>query len=110
MAIGATASTPWGYRNRIRLHIARKRASGADSLALCYRERGSHANLPVTHCPIAAPLLEQAITAVLGMGKDNRLAQLCDEVEFFTNGEEDQLLVSLWAGRPEALQHGLKSF
>jgi 23S rRNA (uracil1939-C5)-methyltransferase len=108
LIIGATASTPWGYRNRIRLHIARKGAPGVDALTLCYRERGSHANLPVTHCPIAAPLLEQAMTAVLRMGKDNSLAQLCDEMEFFTNGEGNQLLVSLWTARPESLKHRIE--
>jgi 23S rRNA (uracil1939-C5)-methyltransferase len=99
--IGATASSPWSYRNRIRLHIAS--ASGADGPTLCYRERGSHANLPVTHCPIAAPVLEQAIAAVLRMGKNNGLARLSDEIEFFTNGEGDQLLISLWTARPESL-------
>jgi 23S rRNA (uracil1939-C5)-methyltransferase len=107
-AIGATASTSWGYRNRIRLHIARESGSGGDRLTLCYRERGSHANLPVTHCAIAAPVLEEAISAVLRMEKANRLARLCDEIEFFTNAEGNQLLVSLWSSRPESLQHGLE--
>jgi 23S rRNA (uracil1939-C5)-methyltransferase len=65
-------------------------------IELGYRRRGSHDLLPVTHCPIAAPLLEQAIAAVTRIGTE--LDSLCDEVEFFTNGEQDQLLVSLWPG------------
>jgi 23S rRNA (uracil1939-C5)-methyltransferase len=81
--IGSLAGEPWGYRNRIRLHAKGK--------VVGYRRRGSHDLLPVTHCPIAAPLLEQAIAAVSGIG------DLADEVEFFTNG--DQLLVSLWPDR-----------
>ena len=89
--IGSLTGPPWGYRNRIRLHVM-KRAG----IALGYRRRGSHELLPVTHCPIAAPLLEQAVAAVTRVGAG--LESLCDEVEFFTNSEQDQLLVSLWPG------------
>ena len=86
--IGSLAGPAWGYRNRIRLHVMK-------SAALGYRERGSHNLLAVSHCPIAAPLLEQAIAAVSRVGG---LKSLCQEVEFFTNSEQDQLLVSLWPG------------
>jgi 23S rRNA (uracil1939-C5)-methyltransferase len=88
--IAGLAGQPWGYRNRVRLHVMKH--------ALGYRRRGSHQVLPVTHCPIAAPLLEQAIAAVARIAGDTGLDSLCDEVEFFTNGEQDQLLVSLWPG------------
>jgi 23S rRNA (uracil1939-C5)-methyltransferase len=91
--IGSLTGPPWGYRNRIRLHVM-KRAG----IALGYRRRGSHDLLPVTHCPIAAPLLEQAIAAVTRIGAEAGIETLCDEVEFFTNSEQDQLLVSLWPG------------
>ena len=93
--IGSLDAQPWGYRNRIRLQIAQKR-EGKDKFALCYRERASHNNLPVTHCPIAAPLLERAVAAVTRIGAEIRLGELCHEIEFFTNGEQDALLVSLW--------------
>ena len=86
--IRSLTGEPWGYRNRIRLHAKGK--------AIGYRRRGSHDLLPVTHCPIAAPVLEQAIDAVSGVG------DLADEVEFFTNG--DQLLVSLWPKRSQRVQ------
>ncbi len=89
--IGSLTGRPWGYRNRVRLHVI-KRAG----IALGYRRRGSHDLLPVTHCPIAAPLLEQAVAAVTRIGAG--LESLCDEVEFFTNSEQDQLLVCLWPG------------
>jgi 23S rRNA (uracil1939-C5)-methyltransferase len=94
--IGSLAGPPWGYRNRIRLHVMRD--------ALSYRQRGSHSLLPVTHCPIAAPLLEQAIAAVERIAKETGLASLCDEVEFFTNGEQNQLLVSLWCEKPRRVR------
>ena len=92
----SVAGPPWGYRNRIRLHVI--------GGALGYRQRASHNLLPVTHCPIAAPLLDQAVAAVTSIAKDTSLASLCDEVEFFTNGEQDQLLVSLWPARPRRVR------
>ncbi len=103
--IGSLEAEAWGYRNRIRLQID---ASGG--FALCYRERGSHSNLPVTHCPIAAPLIERAIAAVLEIGPESSLAKLCDEVEFFVNGEQDSLLVSLWSGQAAFPANGLQDF
>ena len=118
--IGSLDSEPWGYRNRIRLHIARDQHSGAQAGAaegfrLCYRVRSSHRNLPVTHCPIAAPILERAIAAVLRTGAKTGLPGRWTEIEFFTNSNQDTLLVSLWTdsapGRsgkrlpPESLNH-----
>jgi 23S rRNA (uracil1939-C5)-methyltransferase len=85
--IASLAGPAWGYRNRIRL-----RAKGRK---LGYLQRGSHTLLPVTHCPIAAPLLEQAIAVV---ERIPGLEGLCEEIEFFTNGEQDQLLISLLPG------------
>jgi 23S rRNA (uracil1939-C5)-methyltransferase len=95
-AIGTLAGPPWGYRNRIRLHVMKM-----PGIALGYRQRGSHNLLPVRHCPIAAPLLEQAIAAVVRIGEETALQSLFDEVEFFTNSEQDALLVSLWPSAPD---------
>jgi 23S rRNA (uracil1939-C5)-methyltransferase len=101
--IGSVAGPPWGYRNRIRLHVKGN--------ALAYRQRGSHDLLRVSHCPLAAPLLEKAIAAVERVAKETALSSLCDEVEFFTNGEQDQLLVSLWQEKPRRLrERGLEAF
>jgi 23S rRNA (uracil1939-C5)-methyltransferase len=88
--IGNLTGPPWGYRNRIRLHVTKR--------ALGYRRRGSHDLLPVTHCPIAAPILEQAVAITKRIGVEAGLDNLCEEIEFFTNSEQDQLLVSLWPG------------
>jgi len=92
--IASLAGPPWGYRNRIRLQAKGSR--------LGYRQRGSHMLLPVTHCPIAALVLEQAIAVVERVAG---LEDLCEEVEFFTNDEQDQLLISLWPG-PRQRPHG----
>ena len=91
--ISSLTGPPWGYRNRIRLHVMKR-----TGIALGYRRRGSHDLLAVTHCPIAAPLLDQAVAAVTRIGAEAGLESLCEEVEFFTNNEQNQLLVSLWPG------------
>jgi 23S rRNA (uracil1939-C5)-methyltransferase len=94
------AGPAWGYRNRIRLQ--------AKGRKLGYLQRGSHTLLPVTHCPIAAPLLEQTIAVV---ERIPGLEGLCEEVEFFTNGEQDQLLISLWSGpRQKPREQALEAF
>lgn len=89
--IEAVNGHPWNYRNRIRLQIAAR--DGA--VQLCYRARGTRQSIAVTHCPIAAPLLNRAIAAISGLGAEASLLSHCDEVELFTNGEEDTLLVWL---------------
>ena len=81
---------PFGYRNRVRLHLQRQ------PFALCYKRRASHANLPVNHCPIAAPVLEQAIEAVTCIGQEFDLAEDFEEIEFFTNEAQSELQISLW--------------
>jgi len=80
---------PLGYRNRVRLHVQRQ------PFALCYKKRASHASLPVSRCPIAAPLLERALQVVSRTGGE--LFQEFGEVEFFTNESESELLMSLSA-------------
>lgn len=91
--ITAVHGEPWGYRNRIRLHVQR------EPFALGYRERRSHTLLAVDECPIAAPLLEEALRVCRRLGTQLGLSDACDEMEFFTNGGQDALLVSLLSSR-----------
>jgi 23S rRNA (uracil1939-C5)-methyltransferase len=89
------SADPWAYRNRIRLHVSR-----LPHAALSYREAASHRNLPVTHCPVAAPILQQAIAAFNDLlQQQSALATTLSEVEFFTNADESALLVSLFTQR-----------
>jgi len=89
------SADPWAYRNRIRLHVSR-----LPHAALSYREGASHRNLPVTHCPVAAPILQQAIAAFNQLlHQQSTLATTLSEVEFFTNADESALLASLFAQR-----------
>lgn len=89
------AGEPWGYRNRIRLHI------DPDTHALGYRRRGSASLLPVATCPIAAPLLQQTIAALQEIATRQKLGAWCAGVELFTNNDESALLLS-FAQRAEA--------
>ena len=82
-----------GYRNRIRLHVDRA------SSMLCYKRRGSHANLAVTECPIAAPVLQEALKTVQEQASDWRLGEWFSEVELFADADQSTVLVALWSGR-----------
>ena len=88
-----------GYRNRIRLHVDRTTST------LCYKKRGSHANLTVRECPIAAPVLEEALTEFQDHVKEWRLGACFDEVEFFTDAEQATVLLTLWSWRSRAEAH-----
>ncbi|MDQ1692609.1 MAG: rRNA (uracil1939-C5)-methyltransferase [Acidobacteriaceae bacterium] len=90
------SAEPWGYRNRVRLHVTR-----APHASLSYREAASHRDLAVDHCPVAAPLLQQAIAACNRLLQTQpAMAKVLAEVEFFTNGDESALLVSLFSSTP----------
>src|SRR5262249_24493232 len=87
--IRVLSADPWDYRNRIRLHVTKT--------ALSYREAASHRDLPVAHCPVAAPILQRAIGAFNGLlQKQHPLAERLSEVEFFTTADESALLVSIF--------------
>jgi 23S rRNA (uracil1939-C5)-methyltransferase len=96
--IAVLSRHPWNYRSRIRLHVQ------ATPFALCYRERRSNKLLAVDKCPIAAPLLERAIAAVTEIGASLRVAEFCDEIEFFAS-DESSLLVSCFTGRNDRQAH-----
>ncbi|AXC15339.1 RNA methyltransferase, TrmA family [Acidisarcina polymorpha] len=89
--IYSVSGKSWHYRNRIRLHLQ------ANPFQLCYRERRSHQLLPIAQCPIAAPLLEKAITVVTEAGASLKLESFCEEIEFFTASDEYSLLLSFYS-------------
>jgi 23S rRNA (uracil1939-C5)-methyltransferase len=82
---------PLGYRNRVRLHIDRTTS------ALCYKQRASHRNLTVDVCPIAAPVLEDALKAIQSAAQEWQLGRHFQEIELFTSSEQDSVLLTLWA-------------
>jgi len=95
--IAALHAEPFGYRNRIRLHIDRATSS------LSYKRRTSHQNLPVGACPIAAPVLERALKSIQSVAASWQLGEHFREIELFTNSTQDSVLLSLWkAARPQS--------
>jgi len=85
---------PWGYRNRIRLRVAK--VDGV--LRVGYLRRGTNDFLPTRMCPIAAPLLWRAAEVLLKLAEtaDARLIEKITEVEFFTTQDERALQVTLF--------------
>jgi 23S rRNA (uracil1939-C5)-methyltransferase len=80
------ASPPWNYRNRSRFKVQ------SSPFAIGYFKFGSHELLPVQECPISSPLINGAIAKVWEIGK----ADGVDEIEFFANAEDVQLLVEVY--------------
>ena len=87
--IAVLAAEPWAYRNRIRLAFD---AAGNPG----YRGRRSHAVIPVSECPIAAPLLVQAAQAAAQVARLFAPAFLPAEFALFCNADETALLASVF--------------
>lgn len=87
--IDVLAGQPWGYRNRIRL------AFGANG-RVGYRGRRSHEIIPISECPISAPLLVRAALqfseSLRNMPQTFRPA----EISLFCNAAESELLASVF--------------
>jgi 23S rRNA (uracil1939-C5)-methyltransferase len=82
---------PYGYRNRIRLHVDLR-----DGFRIGYHARGSRTLLDIRECPIAAPVLEESMTALREAADAQLIPTGITQVELFCNPESDVLL-SLFA-------------
>ena len=91
--IAIVAAEPWGYRNRIQLHIENGR--------LGYREAHSHKLCAIESCPIASPKINEAIGALRAMLRDPRWPRFLRSLEIFTDERQVQLNV-LATDRPIA--------
>lgn len=83
--ISILAAEPWGYRNRVQLHV--------EGQSLGYREAHSHKLCPVTRCPIASPKLNEVIETLNGMLRDRRWPRFVRSIEIFTDEQQVQLNV-----------------
>ncbi len=83
--IATVAGEPWGYRNRVQLHIEEGR--------LGYREAGSHKLCAIDRCPIASPKINAAIAVLNAMMQDRRWPRFVRSIELFTDEERVQLNV-----------------
>ena len=101
-AVETVSAEPWGYRNRTRLHIARRGAGGGEAgsdgesnprggRVVGFFGAGSHRLIESTACPINSPLLNRAHEALSTIVAERRFPRFIREVEFFTN-ESDLLM------------------
>ncbi len=91
--IAVVAAEPFGYRNRVQLHVEEKR--------LGYREARSHKLCAVSECPVASEKINQAIAALAAMQRDWRWPRFIKSLEVFTDEREVQINV-LETDRPVA--------
>jgi 23S rRNA (uracil1939-C5)-methyltransferase len=96
------ASPPWNYRNRTRLKVRT-----SPEFAAGYFRFTSHELLPVEECPISSPLINGAIGKLWELGKAGG-AEGIEEIEFFANAEDTELLVEMYGGS-EAFAKELKN-
>lgn len=83
--IEVLAAEPWGYRNRVQLHIERG--------LLGYREARTHQLCAIDHCPISSPKLNETIAALIRMLRDRRWPRFVRGIEIFTDEQQVQLNV-----------------
>jgi 23S rRNA (uracil1939-C5)-methyltransferase len=91
------AGEPLAYRNRIRLAFDAKGNPG-------YRGRRSHAVIPVSECPIAAPLLIEAAQAAAEVARQMKPAFRPAEIAFFCNADETALLASVFTASAKKIR------
>lgn len=83
-------SPEWNYRNRARLQVRTE-----PEFVLGYFKFSSHEVLPVEQCPISSPLINRAMAAVWQMGRAGKMGPGIQEIEFFANAEDSELLLQL---------------
>src|SRR6266478_2772324 len=87
-------SPPWNYRNRTRLRVR-----SVPGFALGYYKFNSRELLPVEECPISSPLINRAITAMWHLGRSGKVSAGIQEIEFFANADDTQLLAEVQCSR-----------
>ena len=83
------------YRNRTRLRVQ------TSEFALGYYKFGSHELLPVEQCPISSPLINRAIGGFWELGRAGKLPAGIQEIEFFANDDDSQLLAEAYVTSDE---------
>jgi 23S rRNA (uracil1939-C5)-methyltransferase len=89
--IDVLAAEPWHYRNRIRLAL-----DAAGNIG--YRGRRSNAVIPISECPIAAPLLVNTAKAIAEIARQFAAALRPTEISLFCDATESALVASLFVG------------
>ena len=82
-AIDVVVSEPFGYRNRVQLHMEGGKPG--------YREARSHRICAIDRCPVASPRLNQVVATLAEMARDRRWPNFLRTLEIFTDEERVQL-------------------
>jgi 23S rRNA (uracil1939-C5)-methyltransferase len=99
------SAEPWGYRNRIRLRVARTLGGGDQtdtdgSLRLGYNRHATTEFLPITTCLIAAPVLWSTAKSLLAAAAEDRdvayWLNATAEVELFCDHTMKRLQVTFF--------------
>ena len=84
-------SPPWNYRNRSRFKV-----QSAPEFAVGYYKFNSHELLAVEQCPISSPLINRALAAAWQLGRAGQIPPGVQEIEFFANADDTQLLAEVY--------------
>ena len=87
--IAVLAAEPWHYRNRIRLAFDPEGNPG-------YRARRSNNVVPISECPIAAPLLIEAALTFAEVARQIAPSLRPTEIALFCDAAESALLISIF--------------
>lgn len=95
--IETISAEPWGYRNRIQLHL--------DGHRVGYRSHGTHRVVDADKCPVASPKLNDAIQSLRRMVRSHRFPRFVRSIELFTNEKDVQInILETMAGQRVARQ------
>lgn len=97
-------SPPWNYRNRTRMRVQTQ-----PHFVLGYNRYGSHTIEAVEQCPISSPLINKAVASLWDLGRSGSCDSSIREIAFFSNADDSQLLLEIYAGR-NADRHRLAAF
>src|SRR5215475_14111244 len=75
--IAVVSAEPFGYRNRVQLHV--------ENSHIGYREARSHKLCAVGQCPVGSPKVEAAIRALNEMARDSRWPRFMKSIEIFSD-------------------------
>jgi 23S rRNA (uracil1939-C5)-methyltransferase len=95
--IAVLSGEPWRYRNRLRLAFDLAGNPG-------YRGRRSHAVVPVSECPVAAPLLVEASLAFAQVARSFAPALRSTEISLFCDTDETALLTTIFIASPAKMR------
>jgi 23S rRNA (uracil1939-C5)-methyltransferase len=86
---------PWGYRNRTQLRVTFEDGD----VRVGYNRRGTNEFLPISECPILAPVLWRAAKALVQLAAESsaagRWARGAVETELFTDSDEKKLQMTV---------------